>query len=155
MFVPPDCAGSNAVNAPVAVVWPVPPLAIDNVPPRTIAPPAGELGVSPVVPAEKLVTAAVRLDHDTFAPFVVRKYPEAPVCEGRRLLIAFTAFVAPVPPFAIFNVPANTTSPPVGIDGLNPVDPPDQLVTPPPPDEAAIVIVPEPGVIVTFDPAVS
>jgi hypothetical protein len=70
-------------------------------------------------------------------------------------LIALGALVAPVPPFAIFKVPDKTMSPPVGIGGVRPVDPPDTLVTPLDPAEAAIVIVPAPGVIVTFEPAVS
>ena len=61
------------MSAPLDVVWPVPPLEIANVPPSVIAPPVALFGVRPVVPAEKLVTAEVIFDHDTFAPFVVRK----------------------------------------------------------------------------------
>ena len=42
--------------AAAAVVAPVPPLAITNVPAKTTAPVVGLLGVNPVVPALKLVT---------------------------------------------------------------------------------------------------
>ena len=67
--VPPEATGSvpvvkadvlEAYTAPpdVKAVRPVPPLVVANVPANVIAPPVAELGVNPVVPPLKLVTAA-------------------------------------------------------------------------------------------------
>ena len=39
--------------------------------------------------------------------------------------------VAPVPPFATFRVPARTTAPELAVDGVNPVVPALNDVTPP------------------------
>ena len=72
--VPPEATGSvpvvktdvlEAYTAPpdVNAVRPVPPFVVAKVPAKVTAPPVAELGVKPVVPALKLVTAAV----ETFA----------------------------------------------------------------------------------------
>ena len=39
--------------------------------------------------------------------------------------------VAPVPPEAATSVPVRLIAPEVGVDGKNPVEPPEKLVTPP------------------------
>ena len=66
------CDGANALNAAFAVVWPVPPFAIANVPARVIAPVVPVDGVKPVVPALKDVTPPVDADHVAVVPLEVK-----------------------------------------------------------------------------------
>lgn len=75
-----------------------------------------------------------------------------------RLALAAAAFVAPVPPLAMANVPAMVIVPEVVTgppEKVRPVVPPDTStdVTVPPPPVAVMVRVPEPGVKETPDPA--
>ena len=66
------CDGTNALNAVFAVVWPVPPFAIANVPARVIAPVVAVFGVKPVVPALNDVTPPVEADHVAVVPLEVK-----------------------------------------------------------------------------------
>ena len=54
-------------------------------------------------------------------PVEVKKLPEVPV------------EVSPVPPLEYSNVPPKTTFPEAGVLGVNPVEPPETVVTAPPP----------------------
>jgi hypothetical protein len=115
--------GASASNAAVAVVCPVPPLAIANVPPRLTAPVVAVFGVRPVLPALNEVTPPVDAAHAAVVPSLVSTYPFKPmpkrvelllplprikspvVVMGDKALKAADAVVCPVPPFATGRVP--------------------------------------------------
>ena len=121
---PTDVIGLSALNAADAVVAPVPPFAIANVPPSTIAPVVAEFGVRPVVPALNDDTPlAVAACHDAVVPLEVSTYPFNPIPNrvaellplpiikspvfaiGDSALNPAEAVDAPVPPFAIPTLP--------------------------------------------------
>ena len=71
-------------------------------------------------------------------PVVVRVREFAPeVVKAPAVLIfppsvvVYEPLLTPVPPLAGFRIPARTTAPEVGEDGVKPVDPALKLVTPP------------------------
>lgn len=63
-------------------VCPVPPLATASVPPSVMAPVVAVLGVSPVVPAEKVVTPPPVAQDSTPEPLVLNTCPAVPSAEG-------------------------------------------------------------------------
>jgi len=130
--------------AKVVEVVPVPPLAIGRVP-LTCVVRLTPLSVPPRVRLPAVVTVPVNV-----MPLTVPVPPTLVTVPAPRLARAAAAEVAPVPPLAITNVPANTTAPPVGLLGVNPVVPALKLVTP----LEATVIVPAPLVTVMPAPAV-
>ena len=72
----------DAYTTPFAVneVRPVPPFVVASVPPSVTAPEVAELGVNPVVPAEKVVTATpLNVDHCGAVPEEVRICPLVPI----------------------------------------------------------------------------
>ena len=70
----------RAKGAPAAVLDPVPPLAMFSTPERVMAPVVATLGLNPVVPAEKLVTAPLEREAQVGAvdPFEVSICPVVP-----------------------------------------------------------------------------
>jgi hypothetical protein len=74
--------------------------------------------------------AAVGVPHEVVEPFVVRNFPELPVCAGAKLSKAPVAVVEFVPPFAIGKVPDTwVVKPTLPYDGAV-VTPPESKTLP-------------------------
>ena len=86
----------------------------------------------------KGVVSPVRLVMSLFAP-----EPAA-----LKFCLATPADTAPVPPLAMFKVPARVMEPAVPVDGVNPVDPALKEVTETPDSEAKVML-PAPSVFIT------
>ena len=136
-----------AKTVPIPVV-PVPPLAMGKTPVTCVVR-LTPLSAPPRVKLPAVVTVPVSVMPLTVPvpPTLVTVPLPVP---APRLARAAAAEVAPVPPFAITNVPASTTAPVVGLLGVNPVVPALKLVMP----LEAKVIVPAPLVTVMPVPAV-
>jgi hypothetical protein len=101
---------------PVDVVTPVPPFATANVPVAADIGMLVQLVNTPDAGVPNAGVTNVGLVDNTFEPEPVD-------------------VVTPVPPFATARVPANVIAPAVAVDGVSPVVPPLNVVTPPPPPE--------------------
>ena len=78
---------------------------------------------------------------EVFVPSVVRYLPLFPVWLGAKALKAAFAVVCPVPPLTILSVPAKVIAPVVAVEGVNPVVPAENVVTPPAePLDAAVIL---------------
>lgn len=110
--------------------------------------------------ASAVIHVGFEYDPDVTTPFVtvaalplmlIDQVPEAPepvVLGTSRLVRAVDAEVAPVPPLVKARVPARVTTPVVAVEGVNPVVPPLNEVTPEPPPDPEMSMLPLPEVTV-------
>ena len=121
--------GDKALNPALAVVWPVPPLAMGSVP------------VTPVVKGNPVALVNVTL-------VGVPNIGVTNVGEVLNTTLPVPVeVVTPVPPLATANVPAKVIAPVVAVDGVNPVVPALNEDTPP----LTVAQVPSPRKYVVID----